>query len=147
MTRHLTTLNLDPFLRNAIGVTEFMNTMQHRVEHLNSGNYPPYNIITFEDDTFVVELAVAGFTEEEISITVEDGQLNIAGFQDVAEVDEDAACPQYLHKGISSRSFERSFALTDHLEVKGAAMANGILKINLERDVPEALKPKTIEIK
>jgi molecular chaperone IbpA len=146
MTRNINTLNLDPFLRNAIGVSEFMNTMQNRVAHLNNGNYPPYNIIALDNDNFVVELAVAGFAQEEISITVEDGQLNIAGFHDAGD-DEELEDPQYLHKGISARSFERSFALSDHLEVKGASMENGILKIALEREVPEALKPKTIEIK
>lgn len=148
MTRHLTTLNLEPFMRNAIGVGELMNSLSERVAHLNNGNYPPYNIIALKDDIFLVEMAVAGFAQEEISITVEDGNLNIAGCHEpqIDENDEEAELT-YLHKGISARSFERSFALTDHLEVKGASMINGILQIKLERDVPEALKPKTIEIK
>ena len=143
MTRNLTTLNLDPFLKNAIGVGEFMNSLSDRIEHANAGNYPPYNITVTEDDIYKVELAVAGFSENDLSITVENEELKVTGFQDSTETDE----IQYLHKGIGSRSFERSFALTDHLEVKGAEMKNGILTITLEREIPEALKPKTIKIK
>jgi molecular chaperone IbpA len=125
-----------------------MNSLSERVEHLNNGNYPPYNIIQLDENNYRVELAVAGFKQDEIDITVEDGQLKVAGFQEtITNEDGELEDTTYIHRGISARSFERSFALSDHLEVEGAAMDNGILSIALVYNVPEALKPKRIEIK
>lgn len=145
-SRYLTTLNLDPFLRNAIGMDRVFESMMPRIEHANSGNYPPYNIIGVDDDNWLVEIAVAGFDKDEIDITVENGQLVIKGDHVTVEEDEGPE-HEYLHRGISSRSFERTFTLADHVEVKNADIKNGILTIALEREVPEALKPKRIEIK
>jgi len=146
--KHLTTINLEPFLRNAIGVREFMNTMQSRIEHTNNGNYPPYNVIAIDDNHYRIEIAIAGFDKEEISVVVENAQLSICGFQEtITDVGEEIPNPTYLHQGISARSFERNFALADHVEVTGATVNSGILKVELERNVPESLKPKTIKVK
>lgn len=143
MTRHLTTTNLDNFLKHAIGIDSLFNNMPH-FEHVNSGNYPPYNIIKVTDDQYEIEVAVAGFNKDEITVTTHDGQLIIAGEHVEQEETEEK---NYLHKGISARSFERTFALADHVEVKNASVDNGVLKIELEREVPESLKPKQIEVK
>ena len=142
-SKHLTTLNLDPFLRNAIGVHRTFENMLDRFEHVNTGNYPPYNIVQIDDDNYRVEIAVAGFSKDDISITVEDGQLDVRG----ESSEPRTAGETFLHQGISARAFERHFALADHVEVKGASVINGILMITLQREVPEALKPKLIEIK
>ena len=121
----------------------FDRTLQllNRAEHLHdSTNYPPYNIVKNADDDFSVQLAVAGFDKTEISVTKEKNQLIIEGKK---EVDEEL---EYVHKGLASRSFKRSFTLADDLVVKGASMDKGILSVDLERIVPEEDKPQEIKI-
>jgi molecular chaperone IbpA len=108
-------------------------------------NYPPYNIIKNDEDHFMIELAVAGFREGDINITVEKNVLTVKGeqTQDLDELEKEV---EYVHRGISARNFTRTFTLADHVEVIGAKAENGILMINLERKVPEEQKPKTIAI-
>ena len=121
----------------------FDRTLQllNRAEHLHdSTNYPPYNIVKNADDDFSVQLAVAGFDKTEISVTKEKNQLIIEGKK---EVDEEL---EYVHKGLASRSFRRSFTLADDIIVKGADMKNGILSVDLERVIPEEDKPQEIKI-
>ena len=105
-------------------------------------NYPPYNIVKLGEDKFAIELAVAGFKDGDIHVQVERNQLTVTGEQSV-NIDQPV---EYLHRGISSRSFTRIWTLADHVEVKGAEVANGILTITLERIVPEEQKPKKIAI-
>ena len=140
MTR-LTTLDLQPFYRNSIGIDRWFDTVLDSIEHSSTTNYPPYNIVKKDDDNYTIELAVAGFTEGEINVTTHDGQLVIKGEKVEPEEEQN-----YLHKGISARKFERSFTLNDYVEVASATVANGILSIDLERHVPESMKPKTIAI-
>jgi molecular chaperone IbpA len=140
MTR-LTTLDLQPFYRNSIGIDRWFDTVLDSIEHSSTTNYPPYNIVKKDDDNYTIELAVAGFTEGEINVTTHDGQLVIKGEKVEQEEEQN-----YLHKGISARKFERSFTLNDYVEVASATVANGILSIDLERHVPESMKPKTIAI-
>lgn len=102
--------------------------------------YPPYNIVKIADYEYVVELAVAGFTKEEIDITQHDGILTISG-KKVLENHGD-----YIHKGIANRDFEHKFALADYVEVTNASLIDGILKVELEQDLPEEKRPKTIKI-
>lgn len=121
----------------------FDRTLQllNRAEHLHdSTNYPPYNIVKNADDDFSVQLAVAGFDKTEISVTKEKNQLIIEGKK---EVDEEL---EYVHKGLASRSFRRTFTLADDIVVKGADMKNGILSVDLERVIPEEDKPQEIKI-
>jgi molecular chaperone IbpA len=106
-------------------------------------NYPPYNVIKHSDDNFVIELAVAGFNEGDIAITLEKQLLTVKGEQ---VQDLDAKESEYLHRGISARNFVRTFTLADYVEVVTAKVENGILKIDLERKVPDEQKPKTIQI-
>ena len=102
-------------------------------------NYPPYNIRKVEENRYVVELAVAGFARQDIEITFEDGKLIVKGnAQDDSE--------NFLFKGIANRAFTRTFALDDHIEIKDAEMFNGMLKIFLERIIPDHKKPKKIEV-
>jgi molecular chaperone IbpA len=104
-------------------------------------NYPPYNIVKYTEDKFAIELAIAGFVENDIDVTVEKNQLTVKGEKSTPE-----NLHQYVHRGISSRSFVRTWTLADHVEVSGAKMQDGILVIHLERIVPEEQKPKRIQI-
>ena len=103
-------------------------------------NYPPYNIRKVEDNKYVIELAVAGFSTQDIEITLEENKLIISG---KAQDDSD----NFLFKGIANRAFTRSFAIDDNIEINDAAMLNGMLRIALERIIPEHKKPKKIEVK
>jgi molecular chaperone IbpA len=106
----------------------------------NIPNYPPYNIKKVEDNKYVIELAVAGFAKQDIEISIEDNNLIVKGN---AADDTD----NFIFKGIANRAFTRTFALDDQIEIKDAAMLNGMLKIALERIIPEHRKPKKIEVK
>lgn len=105
-------------------------------------NYPPYNIKKTGDNTYVIELAVAGFARQDIEIELADGKMIIKGNVENTDADD-----SFLFKGIANRAFTRTFALEDTVEVKDAAMLNGMLKIFLERIIPEHKKPKKIEVK
>jgi molecular chaperone IbpA len=107
----------------------------------NVPNYPPYNIKKVEDNKYVIEIAVAGFTKSEIEIEFEDDKLTVKGN---AKEENDAF--DWLYKGIANRNFTRTFALDDKIEIKGAALVNGMLQIGLERIIPEHKKPKKIEV-
>lgn len=137
----ITSFDLTPFYRQAIGVDRLFDTIMDRIDH-NTGqsNYPPYNIIKVDDNNYEIELAVAGFEEGEIDLQVQNGDLVIVGEKKTADV------RNFLHLGIGTRKFIRSFQLSDYVEVQGAVVANGILSIKLERIVPESMKPKTIAI-
>lgn len=106
--------------------------------------YPPHNVVQFSEDSYVVELAVAGFSPEEIEVTVEDNRLTVAGRTISSE--EDSHGLQYLHRGIAKRAFEMSFKLGEHHEVGEAKITNGILTIPVNRVVPDEKKPKKIPI-
>jgi len=103
-------------------------------------NYPPYNIKKVADNKYVIELAVAGFAKQDIEITLEDNKLIVKG-----NAQDD--CDNFVFKGIANRAFTRAFALDDQIEIKDAAMFNGMLKIALERIIPEHRKPRKIEVK
>tara|TARA_B100001939_G_scaffold348195_2_gene373669 strand:+ start:6070 stop:6483 length:414 start_codon:yes stop_codon:yes gene_type:complete len=106
---------------------------------INQQNYPPYNIVKVDDENFVIELAIAGFDKKEVSIELEKNVLTIQG---ASEDDE----KEFVHKGLASRSFTRQFTLADDVVVKGGKLENGILKVELERVIPEEDKPVKIKI-
>jgi molecular chaperone IbpA len=137
----ITTMDLAPFYRNSIGVDRLFDRIINQIDHAASNNYPPYNIIRRGDDQFEVQIAVAGFDQGEISIEVRDGNLVITG-----EKTDDDNPVEYLHQGISARRFIRTFSLAEYVEVVEAVVKNGILSIQLERHIPEAMKPKSIAI-
>jgi molecular chaperone IbpA len=147
MTRELTlrTLDLPSIHKFGIGFDNILDELMRVNAQQSNTNYPPYNIIKHSEDAFAIEVAVAGFSEGDINITLEKNVLTIKGEQTPAleELENEV---EYLHRGISSRSFNRTFTLADHVKVLGAKAENGILVIELERQVPEEQKPKTIAI-
>jgi molecular chaperone IbpA len=146
MTNQLTLRSLDiPAIHKfGIGFDSLFDEIMRNNAH-QAPNYPPYNIVKHDDDNFIIELAVAGFNEGDIRITLEKNLLTIKGeqTQSLDELDKEV---EYLHRGISARSFTRTFTLADHVEVSNAHAKNGILSIELERKVPEEQKPKSIAI-
>jgi len=141
MTR-LQTLDLPNFHRATIGFDRLFNEMERQFANSPNGNgYPPYNIAQINDDEYMISLAVAGFGMDNLSITTDGDQLKIEGT--APKGDEEV---NYLHKGIGGRNFRREFTLADHVEVHCANLELGMLNIHLKREVPEALKPKTIKI-
>ena len=110
-----------------------------------SSNYPPHNIVKYSDDTYAIEVAVAGFIKEEISVSIDQDQLTIRGIKDRPNIDTGQI--EYLHRGLAARDFEQTFTLAEYMEVRGAKVENGMLQIDIQRIVPEALQPRRIEIK
>ena len=108
---------------------------------INSQSYPPYDLLKLDEDTYRLSLAIAGFTKEDVSVSIEDGTLIIKG--EIVEVTD----AEIVHKGIAGRKFVRSFALGEYMEVSGAELKDGMLHINVDRIVPEEKKPKAIKIK
>jgi molecular chaperone IbpA len=134
------TLNYAPLTRFAVGFEDLFREMDKL--QLNSTNtaYPPYNIVSVDDNKFQIEVAVAGFAEKDLDITLENGVLTIAGNKEEDEV------RSFVHKGIAMRNFTRTFRLATHIEVEGAELKNGLLVVTLKRHIPEELKPKKIAI-
>jgi molecular chaperone IbpA len=127
----------DPFF---IGFGRDIQRMKQNTE-IFSTNYPPHNLIKINDDSYLIELAVAGFSKEEIDVSVHGNQLDVHGLK----IDEEES--SFVHKGIASRSFRKFFALGEYMEVTGASLKDGLLQITIDRIVPEDKKPKHIKIK
>jgi molecular chaperone IbpA len=144
MTNTLTLRSLDiPSInRFGIGFDSILDELM-RMNSNQVSNYPPYNIVRYSENNFDIELAVAGFTEGELDIQIENRLLTITGSR-IQDLDNPK---EYLHHGISNRNFTREFTLADHVEVKEATNANGILTLHLVRKIPEEMKPKSIAIK
>ena len=141
MTR-LDTLNLPQFHRATIGFDRLFNELERGFANSPNGNgYPPYNIAQINEDEFMISVAVAGFGMDNLEITKDGDQLKIEGT--APKGDEEVT---YLHKGIGGRNFRREFTLADHVNVANATLDLGMLNVHLVREVPEALKPKTIKI-
>ena len=136
----LTALDLHPLYRNAIGVDRLFDRLINNIESTSQTNYPPYNIVQVDENEYFIEMAVAGLDEKDLEITQDQSTLTITGKIEVSET------LNYLHKGIAGRSFRREFTLADHVEVTEANLKKGILLIRLKREIPEAMKPKTIAI-
>jgi len=139
----ITSFDLTPFYRSTVGIDSLFDRITRNIDlAANAGNYPPYNIIKTGDETYEIQIAAAGFRQDEIEVEVKDDQLVIQGGQGNQARPE----VEYLHHGISNRSFIRTFQLSDYVEVKEAQMKDGILTVRLEREIPEAAKPKKIAI-
>ena len=137
----MNTLDLSPLFRTAIGFDRLARLMDTARAQADAPAYPPYNIERTADDSYTLTMAVAGFGESDIEITAQDNVLLVAG--KAPKVEEGA---RFLHRGIAGRAFERRFVLADHIRVEGARLLNGLLHVSLRREVPEALKPRRIEI-
>ncbi len=135
------TLDFSPLFRSAVGFDRMADLLDNaaRVEQ-SKPSYPPYNIELLGENNYRITMAVAGFAESDIDITSEQGKLIVVG----RKAKDDAT--KFLHKGIASREFERSFQLADHVNVTDAKLENGLLHIVLVREIPEAMKPKKIAI-
>lgn len=138
--RTIDTAALAQLSKALVGFDRYFNSSQH----VNS-NYPPHNIVKYSDDTYAIEVAVAGFTKEEVTVEVDQDQLTIRGVKD--RPNENIGQIEYLHRGLAARDFEQTFTLAEYMIVRGAKVENGMLQIDIQRVVPDALKPRQIEIK
>jgi molecular chaperone IbpA len=136
--RTIDTAHLANLSRALVGFDRYFNNQFANV----NGNYPPHNIVKYNDTHYGIEVAVAGFSKEEITVEVDQDQLYITGKK--TSVSEGV---EYLHRGLAARDFEQQFTLAEYMEVRGAEVKDGMLKIEIERIIPDALKPRQIKIK
>ena len=136
------TYDLSPLFRSTVGFDRMMQLLDAagRVED-SAPSYPPYNIEKTGENAYRITMAVAGFSTDELNISVQEGVLTVTG-----KALKEEEPKQFLHRGIARRAFERRFELADHIQATGADLANGLLHIDLVREVPEAMKPRTIKI-
>lgn len=138
----MSTFDFSPLFRSTIGFDRLMSLIESSNQWADSGNgYPPYNIEKTGTDTYRITLAVAGFAEDELAIESRDALLVVEGRKSEPE-----ASAALLYRGIAGRSFKRQFQLADHVKVVGASLSNGLLVIDLVRELPEAMKPRRIAI-
>jgi molecular chaperone IbpA len=138
------TFDLSPLYRSTIGFDRFASLLDSALSAEGAApSYPPYNIEKSGEDSYRITVAVAGFAESELSIEAKESQLVISGAK---KEDDQADQASYLHRGIATRAFERRFQLADHVRAAGARLENGLLHVDLVREVPEALKPRSIPI-
>lgn len=134
------TVDFTPLYRNAIGFDRLLNMMEASNSKNTQGGYPPYNIEQQEENKYRITMAVAGFAEAELDITQQENTLIVRGERQAEEN------KTYIYQGIAERNFERKFQLADYVKVIGAAMENGLLHIDLEREIPQAVQPRKIKI-
>ena len=135
-------LDLTPYRRSTVGFDRLFDLLEQNARAASPDNYPPFNLERVADDRYRITLAVAGFGRDEIDITAQRNLLLVTG-----KKDDKASGPNFLHVGIATRSFERRFELADFVFVEEARLNDGLLVIDLVREVPEAMKPKSIAIK
>jgi len=139
-----TAFDLTPLNRFTVGfdnVSRLLDSVA-RIDQ-NTPSYPPYNIEKVDEDQYRVTMAVAGFSEDQLDVTVKENSLIVSGSHETSEEEESST---YLHRGIASRAFQRQFQLADHLRVENASLSHGLLTIELVREVPEEKQPKQIPI-
>ena len=137
----MNTVDFSPLYRSTIGFDHLASLLDSLGGERNQPAYPPYNIALIEEDKYRITMAVAGFTDDEIDVQVENNMLTVSARREDKENDT-----RYLYRGIAERNFQRQFRLENHVKVVSAALENGLLHINLEREIPEAMKPRTIPI-
>jgi molecular chaperone IbpA len=135
-------IDFSPLFRTAIGFDRLARLMDSARSAAEGNGYPPYNIEKTGDDSYVLTMAVAGFSESELEVTAQENTLTITGRPQPQPEDG----RRFLHRGIAGRAFERRFVLADHIVVEGAELSNGLLHVMLRRVVPEALKPRRIPV-
>lgn len=136
------TFDLSPLFRSTVGFDRISRVFDNAFQQDATTSYPPYNIVKTGDDSYLISMAVAGFGEDDLEIVANENTLTVKGNARKDEGEETS----YLYRGIAGRAFERRFQLADYIKVTGARLENGLLHIELAREVPEALKPRTIEI-
>jgi molecular chaperone IbpA len=135
-----TNFDFAPFYRSSIGFDRVFDLLDNATRVSSIDNFPPYDIAKIGDDAYRIQMAVAGYGQEELSITTEPNLLIVTGEKTADKQDE------FLHRGIAHRNFSRKFELADHVKVKSANLSNGLLTIELQREIPEAMKPRRIAI-
>jgi molecular chaperone IbpA len=140
-TMQLRAINPTDLAQISRALVGFDTIFNQRLQQAN-GNYPPHNIVKYSDKQYAIEVAVAGFSKDEITVEVDQDQLIVRGVQEVAD-----GTKEYLHRGLASRDFEQTWTLAEYMEVKDAEVKDGMLIIEIERIVPESLKPRIINIK
>ena len=133
---------LDSLSRALIGFDTMFDQMERRFANQVSTNYPPFNILKWNEDQYEIQIAITGFEKEEIRVEVEQNQLTVYGESKEMSLGD----AMYIHRGLATRDFERTFTLAEHMEVKGASTKNGMLRIQIFRNIPESAKPKIIDI-
>ena len=139
----MSNIDLTPLYRTVVGFDRLASMIDQASRLDGSQGYPPYNIERVDDNAFAIEIAVAGFTEDDLEIETKEGLLTVAGKRGE---NEDGEGRNYLHRGIAQRSFIRRYQLADHVIVTGANLQHGVLRIDLVRELPEEKKPRKIEI-
>jgi molecular chaperone IbpA len=137
------TIDLSPLYRSLVGFDRLADQLDAAARTEAASGYPPYNIERTGENDYRIEIAVAGFKPDELTVEVKENLLTVTG----RKAANDGDAKQYLHRGLAERNFERKFQLTDYLLVEDADLSNGLLSIALKRELPEALKPRTVEIK
>lgn len=136
------TYDFSPLYRSAVGFDRLARQLENAARSSQENGWPPYNIETTGEDAYRIEIAVAGFSADELNIEARENLLTVTG----KKAANDETQRTFLHRGLAERDFERRFQLADYVVVKGAALANGLLTVDLKRELPEALKPRRIEI-
>ena len=138
------TFNFAPFYRSTVGFDRLFSTLdQLKGVEDSAPSYPPYNITRTDENTYRISVAVAGFTDADLSIEAKENTLTIHGEK---QTNDEEKTSEVLYQGIAARAFERSFQLADYVQVKGASLENGLLHVDLVREIPEAMKPRAIPI-
>ena len=135
-------VDFSPLYRSTVGFDRLFTMLDSLGQPESGQSYPPYNIERTGDDSYRISMAVAGFSDEDISIEAHRNVLTVKG----EKAEEQGEDKQFLHRGIAARAFERRFQLADHVEVEGAELKNGLLHIDLKRNIPEEMKPRRIAI-
>ena len=136
-----TNVDFTPYRKSTVGFDRVFDLLENGKRYDVSGDYPPYDLVRESDDSYRIDLAVAGFRPEEVDVVAQQNLLSVSG-----EHADDEDRGEYLHRGIATRSFERRFQLADFVEVQSANFENGLLSITLKRVIPEAMKPRKIKI-
>jgi len=136
------TFDVAPLFRSTIGFDRMLDTLESANRVTSIDTWPPYDIVRTSEDDYRISMAVAGLTESDLTITQEQNMLLVAG----QKSEQDEAGGQYLHRGIAARAFRRRFELADHVKVVSANLVNGLLTIDLKRELPEEMKPRRIAI-
>jgi molecular chaperone IbpA len=138
-----TSFDFAPYRRSTVGFDRLFDMLENSAIGQNGENYPPFDLIRAGDNEYRIDLAVAGFKADEIDITAHQNVLIVSGRKREESADKDS---NYVYRGIATRSFERRFALADHVQVRDADLKDGLLSIQLVREIPEAMKPRKISI-
>ena len=135
--------DLSPLYRSTVGFDRMFSLLDSLGQPDSAPSYPPYNIERTGENAYRITMAVAGFADADLAIEVKENTLSIRGEKTETDTDKER---EFLHQGIAARAFERRFQLADHVEVRGASLENGLLHVDLEREIPEAMKPRSIAI-